>query len=326
MSESKLNVFIAYSRKDENLRNRLDVHLSSLKRKEVINTWFDGKILPGEQWEDKIVESLNNADIILLLISPDFIASDYCYNIEMKRAVERHENGTTIVIPIILNYCDWEETPFSKLQALPKNGTPIIDNKWHNEDEAFHSAASGIKAIASKLIEERKSIKLNYYSELNSLNTEIENLNKRINYLKLEESNLENSTHKELNLKVVEYEKTINNQKNTILELKEQLNKFTNFTINDEVLNPIRKVVIINSGHTYSTINNFSDYKWKNEKMRLEAGKVEWEKKGFYPKNGMRGTIVDEFYHNENKEKILVLLVDNEFYVPIGSNGVQMLE
>ena len=100
----------------------------------------------GEEWSDQIDSHLNTADIILLLVSADFIASDYCYENEMKRAMERHESGDAIVIPVILRPVDWSNAPFAKLQALPKNGKAITT--WGNIDEAFTDVAKGIRRLA----------------------------------------------------------------------------------------------------------------------------------------------------------------------------------
>lgn len=115
----KIEVFTSYSHKDENLCDELDSHLSSLKRQGVIDNWYDRKIGPGKEWYGQIDEHINSAHIILLLVSSDFLSSDYCYDIEMKRALERHKSKQARVIPIILRPVDWKGCPFEKLQALP---------------------------------------------------------------------------------------------------------------------------------------------------------------------------------------------------------------
>ncbi|SRR6266436_2206735 len=86
---------------------------------------------------------LNSAQIILLLVSPDFLASEYCYGDEVERAMKRHEAGEAIVIPIILRPVEWEDTPFSKLQPLPTDGRPAT--RWRNLDEAFLDIERGIR-------------------------------------------------------------------------------------------------------------------------------------------------------------------------------------
>jgi len=114
-----------------------------LKRQGFISGWHDRRITAGDEWKAEIDEHLETAKVILLLISANFIASDYCYDVEMKRSLERHEEGTARVIPIILSPCDWNGAPFGKLQALPKDAKPITI--WSNQDEAFADVAKGIR-------------------------------------------------------------------------------------------------------------------------------------------------------------------------------------
>jgi len=112
----------------------------------VISTWHDRKILPGSEWDREIDSHLERARIILLLISSDFIASDYCWEIEVKRALERHEMAAATVIPVLLRSCDWQGTAFGKLQGLPKDMKPI--NAWADRDAAWTEVAAGIRATA----------------------------------------------------------------------------------------------------------------------------------------------------------------------------------
>ncbi len=149
-SLQKIEVFFCYSHQDKKLRDKLDLHLSTLKRRFSISDWYDGKITPGSEWEREIDIHINRAHIILLLVSQDFIASDFCYEKEMKRALERHAAGEAIVIPILLRSCLWEETPLSKLQVLPTGAKPITT--WSNLDEAFSDVARGIQRAINSLV------------------------------------------------------------------------------------------------------------------------------------------------------------------------------
>jgi hypothetical protein len=117
----RLKSFSHYSHKDEGLRDELEKHLILLNRSGVITNWHDRRISGGTEWDGEIDEYLNRADIILLLVSADFLASNYCYEREMKRAVKRHELGEARVIPIALRHCDWEGAPFGRLQGLPRD-------------------------------------------------------------------------------------------------------------------------------------------------------------------------------------------------------------
>jgi len=139
-------VFISYSHEDETLRNKLDVHLMPLKREGVIDIWHDRSILAGQEFAGVIDNNLATADVILLLVSPDFIASDYCYQIEMDQAMERHQTGSAQVIPVILRPCDWHSLPFGKLAAVPKDGKPVV--KYPNWDDAFLEVAQAVRRIS----------------------------------------------------------------------------------------------------------------------------------------------------------------------------------
>ena len=146
-----LSVFISYAHADENFRNDLVKHLDPLRRLGLIETWHDRKIKPGEVWDRAISTNLEKAQIILLLVSIDFINSEYCYDVELERALERHDNGQAKVIPIILRACMWQQTPFAKLQALPKDAQAVT--LWPDRDAAFVNVAEGIRQAAKDLLE-----------------------------------------------------------------------------------------------------------------------------------------------------------------------------
>src|ERR1700736_2189806 len=130
-----LDVFISYSHKDRLLRDELATHLANLRRQGLISDWFDGDIAPGAEWQEQILTHLNKARLILLLISADFMASEFCYSIEMQQAIARHQAKQACVIPIILRPTDWEGAPFSHLKALPTDEKPVTD--WPTHDNAF---------------------------------------------------------------------------------------------------------------------------------------------------------------------------------------------
>jgi hypothetical protein len=142
-------VFFSYSHADEGLRDQLEKQLSMLKRQGVIDTWHDRRIGAGRDIARTIDERINRDDIILLLVSADFLASDYCYDIEMKRAMEHHEAGEVIVIPVILRACDWHHAPFGKLNAVPRDGKPIT--QWTDIDDAFLQVAKAIREAAARM-------------------------------------------------------------------------------------------------------------------------------------------------------------------------------
>lgn len=142
-------VFFSYSHDDEQFRDQLEKHLSMLKHQGLIEPWHDRRITAGSAIDEEISDSLEQADIILLLVSASFIASAYCYSLEMKRAMERHQAGTAVVIPVIVRTCDWHTAPFGKLLAVPKDGKAI--DLWANFDEAYTDVTKQIRAIVENL-------------------------------------------------------------------------------------------------------------------------------------------------------------------------------
>lgn len=156
IAESAIAAFISYSHKDEALLDQLKPHLATLKRQGLIQTWDDRQIVGGSEWAEAIARNLETADIILLLVSADFIASDYCWGIELQRAIARHESSSARVIPIILRPVDWEDTPFRRLQALPKGGKPVTE--WENLDTALVDIARGIRKVVEELRTQREQV------------------------------------------------------------------------------------------------------------------------------------------------------------------------
>jgi len=147
-----VNIFCSYARKDIAFLNKLKQHLTSLQREGLVSTlWYDHEISAGTEWEKEIDAHLNSAQIILLLVSPDFIASEYCYSKEVQQAMERHEKGEATVIPIILRPVSWQGTPFSKLHALPKDARPITDTRWNTQDFGYYSITEGIRKAIHEL-------------------------------------------------------------------------------------------------------------------------------------------------------------------------------
>ena len=151
-SNQYINVFIAYAREDEKLMDALQKQLAILENNQLIKIWFDRKIDPGKNWNKEIQKQLNNADIILLLMSPDFIASRYAYK-EMEKASKMNENGSAEVFPVILRYCGWERTPVGELQALPENGEPVTSRKsWHTIDIPLKTVFDAVDITAQTIV------------------------------------------------------------------------------------------------------------------------------------------------------------------------------
>jgi len=146
----QIEIFISYSHLDKNYREALRKHLSPLKTIYPTTFWYDGVIRPGVNFEQEIEIHLRNAHIILLLVSPDFIDSEYCSVKELGPAMERHHKGEARVIPIILRPTFWKGTPFRKLQALPNNGKPITE--WSRRDAAYLTVVEGIEKVIKDIL------------------------------------------------------------------------------------------------------------------------------------------------------------------------------
>jgi tetratricopeptide (TPR) repeat protein len=150
ISKQEIKLFYCYAREDKSMRDELEKHLSNLKRQYHLTNWNDREILPGENWTQAIDKHLNTAHLVLLLISPDFMASDYCYGKEMSKALEREKAGNCRVIPIHLRPTDWEGAPFSHLQMLPTDARPVTS--WIDRDSAFWDIAKEIRKALKELL------------------------------------------------------------------------------------------------------------------------------------------------------------------------------
>ncbi len=144
-----IEVFISYAQEDERLMHKLEKHLTTLKHQGYITFWNNLRINAGKEWNNEINIHLNSAHVILLLISSDFMSSDYCTSVEVKKALLRHDAGECRVIPIILRPVYWRIAPVSKLQPLPVDGKPVTE--WHNKDKAFANIVEEIQKAIDEL-------------------------------------------------------------------------------------------------------------------------------------------------------------------------------
>jgi hypothetical protein len=149
-TKKSLKAFISYTHADEDMKNQFLQHLKPLERLGLIEGWHDRMIKPGDNFSEVISTELDDAQIIFILVSVDFINSEYCYDIELARAVERHKKGSVRVIPIILRDCLWHHSSFGGLQALPKDGMAVTS--WPNRDVAFTAIAKAVHALAVELL------------------------------------------------------------------------------------------------------------------------------------------------------------------------------
>ena len=149
VGEMPVKIFFCYAQEDEQILNQLKSHLRLLERQGLIELWYDREISAGIEWEQDDTKHLSEAQIILLLVSPDFMNSDYCYSVMMQRAMMRYNQGEARVIPIILSRCDWKNAPFSKLQVIPKHARPITE--WEDRGAAFDNIVTNIRRVVDEL-------------------------------------------------------------------------------------------------------------------------------------------------------------------------------
>jgi hypothetical protein len=156
---SLIRVFLSYAHEDRKLQKELDEHLGALRHKKIIETWFDGQIVPGSKWSEEIAEQLNNADLILLLISSAFLNSTYCYENELTHAIKRHNDGLARIIPIILRPCHWEPAPFAQFQGLPSGMVPVTKHRLDERDTVWSEIAKGIGLAAESCAGARSAVR-----------------------------------------------------------------------------------------------------------------------------------------------------------------------
>ena len=144
-----IEVFISYAHKDESLRQALDDHLALLKSRHLIDAWHDRRIESGGNWAKAIDKHLSSARLILLLVTPAFIRSEYCMGFEFKQALKREPTGEASIIPIIMKESDYSGAPFGHLKELPTDGLApgrsVTGKKWKNRDEALRDVTTGIR-------------------------------------------------------------------------------------------------------------------------------------------------------------------------------------
>ena len=157
MSDMKVKVFLSYSHRDSAYKEQLCKHLIQLKRNEIIETWTDNLIKPGQLWEEEISKQMENANVFILLISVDFLNSYYCFEKELNVALQKHHDHKAIVIPILIKPCDWENSMISKLQALPGNGRYI--SRVRDKNQVYLDIVHAIQHLIEDFSQEDKKAK-----------------------------------------------------------------------------------------------------------------------------------------------------------------------
>lgn len=148
-----VKLFYSYSHKDEELKNDLCMHLSNIRNMGLIYEWNDRKIQGGDEWKGEIDKNLDTAEVILLLVSSDFLGSSYCQEVEMKKALDRYKKGEARLVPVLLRPVEWQDSPLGFLQVLPKNFRPLTS--WTNIDEGFMNVAKGIREVVEDVLKRK---------------------------------------------------------------------------------------------------------------------------------------------------------------------------
>ncbi|MFM9087676.1 MAG: toll/interleukin-1 receptor domain-containing protein, partial [Cyanobium sp.] len=145
-----LKVFISYAHEDSPWVEKLKSHLSLMERQGILKVWHDRCLTAGEHWAEAIDHALAEAQIVLLLISPDFMNSDYCFGKEMQEALAREQRKDAVVVPVLMRPCDWESAPFAKSNVVPSDNRPVSTHPG-GEDEALALVAGELRRLAKKL-------------------------------------------------------------------------------------------------------------------------------------------------------------------------------
>ena len=133
-----LKTFLSYSHEDKRLRKKLRNHFAPLRHQGLVSWWDDGGLQVGEHIDSVTRAALERTDVFLLLVSPEFLSSEYCWGVEMKHALERHRAGTALVLPVITKPCYWKESPLGELLVAPTDGRPI--SSWSPRDAGWADA------------------------------------------------------------------------------------------------------------------------------------------------------------------------------------------
>jgi hypothetical protein len=149
MTGQPIRAFCSYASKDDTYRRELQIRMAMLERQSLVTMWHFRKLEPGVEWDAEIRKQLAESQLILLLVSPDFLNSRYSWEEEVQPALKRHDEGSARVVPIILRPCDWKHEPLHKLEALPTDGKPIT--RWSDADEAWQNVIDGLRIVCTSL-------------------------------------------------------------------------------------------------------------------------------------------------------------------------------
>ena len=316
-----MNAFISYSHQDSNMLDMLHKHLAQLKREGIISTWTDEEIPAGRKLNQNISSALTSSNLFIALLSPDYIASNYCYDTEFKKALEMEQNGTIIIIPVILDACDWKNTPFKEFKALPKDGKPI--SAWENKNTAFLDIIQNIRRlIDSEASNNSPHTEIKSFPKVTSRNYQVEKDFDTIQKLEYVEKTFHEV--KDYLKRFIEEVEQLENIKTKILT--ENNSNFECLLVNRNKINTESQLKLtINSGNysgifsshgnqeqiSYS-INNSNTQRSSNKNFTLTFDKFHlfWSENNFYsanPNNELGSKEIAEIIWNEWLESVGIL-------------------
>lgn len=153
MATPPLIAFLSYAAEDSGHRADLERHLAPMKRQLRLDTWQFGQIVAGTNWDEAIRRQLECADLVILLITARFLASRYCYDVELRRALERHNLHEALVVPVIVEDCDWRFEDFARLQVLPSKAKPVC--RWKPRSTAWTDVVAGLRQAIEVFVTRR---------------------------------------------------------------------------------------------------------------------------------------------------------------------------
>lgn len=247
-----MKAFISYSHVDSRYLERLHVHLAQLQRENIIITWTDKDILAGGKLDNEISESLKNSNLFIALLSPDYISSNYCFEKEFEKALEMQESNQIAIIPIIVENCDWLNTPFKKFKALPKDGKPV--SEWNNENTAFLNIIQEIRNLISES-SNKNSKSTTKQSEISSKNYKVKN-----DFDSIQKLDFQEKTFKDVKKYIIDNISELESLDGIIAKVtKDDYNSFEAILVNRNMINmesTLNFDINNNSNQLYQNLHN----------------------------------------------------------------------
>jgi hypothetical protein len=156
VGKGPLKLFLSYAHEDRDLVAELRKHLAPLWHEQIVTDWYDLELMPSDEWDHEILSQLESSDLVLVMISADFLASNYAYGRELRVALNLHDQEQLRLLPVIGRNCKWQNLPFARLQTLPEGAVPI--SSWQNRDDAFVSVVLGVERVAREILSSGDSL------------------------------------------------------------------------------------------------------------------------------------------------------------------------